>query len=350
MPGRNLESQTPSCTGGGRIGDPNTDLRIRDNLTYPTPFPPTIPKVAVNKYVVRPAPIPPPPKNVPLEDGSTHPLDRDLWIRVFRFLSPRDLARCMSVSKTFNRWCYDRRLWYTIDVSWCQIKQMHLIAIVRRQPKRLNLSWTNISHRQLLWMLNRLPHLKHLNLAGNSWPAVSSLCCCAYPFLLGLNLNWVAGVQDACVRDLLSPPIDRRPGVDPTIRHLDRCTDLRLAGSDITNASLELIVSHLTRLKRLDLSYCVGIDDRGIEILADDKSPTQKTLRVLMLASCSQVTPVCLKHLDRLASLEEVDLQACPKISEADLQEFIVSHPLCRVTWQETGVRVIEEIECTDIC
>lgn len=344
--GRNCDTQSQS-TVGIRSADPHTD-RSRDYLSHPIPFPPTIPKVAVNKYVVRPAPIPPPPKVIPLEDGSVHPLDRDLWIRILRCLTPPDLARCMGVSKTLNRWCYDRRLWHAIDLSWQQIRQTHLIGIVRRQPKRLDLSWTNISHRQLLWLLNRLPHLKHLNLAGNSWPAVSSLCCCAYPYLFGLNLNWVSGVVDACVKDLFSPPIDHRPGVDPTIGHLDQCTDLRLAGSDITNASLDVIANHLNHLKRLDLSYCIGIDDRGIEILADDKTMTQKTIKVLVITGCSQLTSACLEQFAKMPSLEVLELQSCSKILQADIQEYVVSHSSCEIRWMENNVDLVE-VKCTEL-
>jgi hypothetical protein len=96
---------------------------------------------AVRKYVVRPAPIPPPPKYVTTGDEKNHPLGIDLWVRVFGFLSSGDLARCMSVCKTWNRWGYDRRLWRSIDLSRRRIRQTHLIGIVRRQPRALDLSW-----------------------------------------------------------------------------------------------------------------------------------------------------------------------------------------------------------------
>ena len=56
------------------------------------------------------------------------------------------------------RRCCDKRLWTRIDLNHCKsITPLMLSGIIRRQPVSLDLSWTNISKKQLSWLINRLP-------------------------------------------------------------------------------------------------------------------------------------------------------------------------------------------------
>lgn len=57
--------------------------------------------------------------------------------------------------------------------------------------------------------------LRVLLLSGCSWAAVSALCTSSCPLLRTLDVQWVEGVKDAQMRDLLSPPTDNRPGTHP---------------------------------------------------------------------------------------------------------------------------------------
>lgn len=52
-------------------------------------------------------------------------------------------------------------------------------------------------------------------LSGCSWIAVSALCSSSCPLLRTLDVQWVEGLKDAQMRDLLSPPTDNRPGELP---------------------------------------------------------------------------------------------------------------------------------------
>lgn len=54
--------------------------------------------------------------------------------------------------------------------------------------------------------------LRVLLLSGCSWVAVSALCTSSCPLLRTLDVQWVEGLKDAQMRDLLSPPTDNRPG------------------------------------------------------------------------------------------------------------------------------------------
>lgn len=88
-----------------------------------------------------------------------------------------------------------------------------LSGVVRRQPRALDLSWTGVSKKQLMWLLNRLQGLQELVLSGCSWLSVSALGSAPLPALRLLDLRWIEDVKDSQLRELLLPPPDTKPGV-----------------------------------------------------------------------------------------------------------------------------------------
>lgn len=78
------------------------------NRSTPTsrPLPPHSPPkcVQMERHVIRPPPISPPPDRLPLKDGKTHTVQREVWMRVFGYLTHPELCVCMRVCKTWNRW------------------------------------------------------------------------------------------------------------------------------------------------------------------------------------------------------------------------------------------------------
>lgn len=103
--------------------------------------------------------------------------------------------------------CCDKRLWTQIDLSRQRsITPPMLSGIIRRQPVSLNLGYTNISKKQLMWLINRLQGLLELNVSGCSWPAVSALCQAVCPCLRLLDLSRVEDLKDSHLRELLAPP------------------------------------------------------------------------------------------------------------------------------------------------
>lgn len=272
---------------------------------------------------MRPAPIPAPAKHVETVGGVSHALDHEIWLLVFKYLSSLDLCACMRVCRTWNRWCIDRRLWAFINLSRRRITRDVLVGVVRRQPSHLDLSWTNISRKQLEWLAARLPQLKHLSLAGNSWAALCALCSSLCPLLYTLNLKWVSGIRDACMKDLISPPTDHRPGVDDSVSRLHRCTTLELAGSDISDVTLMVMTQYMPKLCCLDLSYCTKISDAGLSILAAQSATTRQNLVSLDLTGCNQLTDACFENLRHFTNLQSVSLAACPDVSVAGCHNFV---------------------------
>ena len=239
-----------------------------------------IPACAAPKFVVRPAPANPPPAFVVMETDEKHPINRDDWMNIFKFLDKTSLNECMAVCKTWNRWCIHPSLWKRINLSRISpISKSALCGIVRRQPVSLDLSWTNITGKQLSWLLPRLPNLKGLSLGGSTWPVVHSLSSVVCPFLTSLDLQWVSALNDSSLLSLLSPPMDHRPGYFDERSRLCNLETLCLAGSDITDATMSTIVQYTPLLGHLDVSFCGNLTDASIRILLDEKSPVRMSLK-----------------------------------------------------------------------
>ncbi|XP_070759895.1 lysine (K)-specific demethylase 2Ba isoform X2 [Enoplosus armatus] len=298
------------------------------NRSTPTnrPVPPHSPPkcVQMERHVIRPPPISPPPDRLPLKDGKTHVIQREVWMKIFGYLTHQELCVCMRVCKTWNRWCCDKRLWTKIDLNRCtSITPLMLSGIIRRQPVSLDLSWTNISKKQLSWLINRLPGLRVLKLSGCSWAAVSALCTSSCPLLRTLDVQWVEGLKDAQMRDLLSPPTDNRPGQLDNRCKLRNVEDLRLAGLDITDTSLRLISRQMPLLSNLDLSYCNHINDQSVNLLTAAGTTTRDSLTEINLSVCNRVTDHSLNFFKRCGSICQIDLRFCKQVSKTACERFI---------------------------
>ncbi|XP_031420230.1 F-box/LRR-repeat protein 19 isoform X2 [Clupea harengus] len=295
--------------------------------------PPAVPSpprpVQMERHLVRPPPACPEPHCLPLDGGASHVLPRDVWLRVFQDLSQRELCLCMRVCRTWSRWCCDKRLWTQIDLSRQRsITPPMLSGIIRRQPVSLNLGYTNISKKQLMWLINRLEGLLELDVSGCPWASVSALCQAVCPCLRLLDLSRVEDLKDSNLRELLAPP-----NADTRSAHgenrggrFQNVTELRLAGLDVTDATSRLLVRYLPHLTKLDLSQCGNITDQTIHTLTSPISPLRESLTHVNLAGCVKVTDQCLPLLRRCASLQSVDLRSCSLLAPDTCQ--LLSFPL----------------------
>uniref|UniRef100_A0A3Q3GSF7 Zgc:158376 n=1 Tax=Labrus bergylta TaxID=56723 RepID=A0A3Q3GSF7_9LABR len=283
--------------------------------------PPAVPSpprpIQMERHLVRPPPACPEPSCLPLDSGSSHIMTRDVWLRVFTHLSQRELCVCMRVCRTWSRWCCDKRLWTQIDLSRQRsITPPMLSGIIRRQPVSLNLGYTNISKKQLMWLINRLQGLLELNVSGCPWPAVSALCQAICPCLKLLDLSRVEDLKDSHLRELLAPPPDTRTAHGETrVGRFQNMTELRLAGLDLSDASSRLLVRYVPHLTRLDLSHCANVTDQTVHTLSSHISPLRESLTHINLAGCVKVTEQCVPLLRRCTSLQTVDLRSCSLLS-----------------------------------
>ncbi|XP_061590194.1 lysine (K)-specific demethylase 2Bb [Cololabis saira] len=327
------EDQKPSRPLNNGSSDLGEGLRhrgpegngINASVTLIHPRPLLLPKcIQMERHVIRPPPISPSPDRLPLNNGEAHMMQRETWVAIFSHLTHRDLCVCMRVCRTWNRWCCDKRLWKHINLNRCKsITPLMLSGIIRRQPVALDLSWTNTSKKQLSWLINRLPGLRVLLLSGCSWVAVSALCTSSCPLLRTLDVQWVEGLKDAQMRDLLSPPTDNRPGQLDNRSKLRNVEDLRLAGLDITDTSLHLIIRYMPLLSKLDLSYCNHVTDQSVNILTAAGTTTRDSLTDINLSVCNRVTDQSLTYFKRCGSICHIDLQYCKEVTKEGCDQFI---------------------------
>uniref|UniRef100_A0A8C9Y768 F-box and leucine rich repeat protein 19 n=1 Tax=Sander lucioperca TaxID=283035 RepID=A0A8C9Y768_SANLU len=316
--GSSPSSSSPAPPPPVAYGNSSGGRAERERSRSDPPAVPSPPRpVQMERHLVRPPPACPEPSCLPLDSGSAHIMTRDVWLRVFTHLSQRELCVCMRVCRTWSRWCCDKRLWTQIDLSRQRsITPPMLSGIIRRQPVSLNLGYTNISKKQLMWLINRLQGLLELNVSGCAWPAVSALCQAVCPCLKLLDLSRVEDLKDSHLRDLLAPPPDTRTAHGETrVGRFQNVTELRLAGLDLTDASSRLLVRYVPHLSRLDLSQCGNISDQTVLTLSSPVSPLRESLTHINLAGCAKVTEQCVSLLRRCSSLQTVDLRCCSLLS-----------------------------------
>lgn len=293
-----------------RVVPPRSQLVKRSSVPVPSPPRP----LQMERHLVRPPPACPEPHCLPLDSGATHVLPRDVWLRVFQHLNQRQLCVCMRVCRTWSRWCCDKRLWTRIDLSRQRsITPPMLSSIIRRQPVALNLGFTNISKKQLMWLINRLQGLLELNLSGCSWSSVSALCQSVCPCLRLLDLSRVEDLKDSHLKELLAPPSNDTRSAHGENRggRFQNVTELRLSGLEVSDGVSRLLVRYLPHLTKLDLSQCSQITDQTIHTLTSALSPLRESLTHINLAGCAKVTDQCVPLLRRCASLQTLDLRSC---------------------------------------
>lgn len=272
--------------------------------------------------VVRPSPLPPPEKPGTDFTGHTLAYDKTAMLSIFRFLSIKDLANCALVCRTWARFSVDPSLWKRMDMAHVHLIAAHFTGIARRQPESLCLNWTNVTKRQLVWLLERLPQLRVLSLHGCTWSGVCALKTCACPPLVSLDLSHVSGLNDSSLREVLSPPIDSRPGLVDKTSRLKYLKSLSLAGCDITDIALRYIAQHLPYIEVLDLSSCGRVSDAGVAQLTTTPAQTVLNLVSLNLSNCRLLTEATLDHLAKCKALKRLDLRHITQVSTQAVIKF----------------------------
>ncbi|MGH0151859.1 UNVERIFIED_CONTAM: hypothetical protein FKN15_021549 [Acipenser sinensis] len=65
---------------------------------------------------------------------------------------------------------------------------------------------------------------------------------------------------------------------------LPNVTEIRLAGLDVTDSSVRLLVRHMPHLTKLDLSHCGHVGDQAVNLLTAANSPLRDTLSDINLS------------------------------------------------------------------
>lgn len=116
--------------------------------------------------------------------------------------------------------------------------------------------------------------------------------------------------------DISSGQIDNRS-------KLRNIVELRLAGLDITDASLRLIIRHMPLLSKLNLSYCNHVTDQSINLLTAVGTTTRDSLTEINLSDCNKVTDQCLSYFKRCGNICQIDLRYCKQVTKEGCEQFI---------------------------
>lgn len=111
------------------------------------------------------------------------------------------------------------------------------------------------------------------------------------------HYNWLVGlpchVRLTCH---LSPPCPPSGQMDNRSK-LRNIVELRLAGLDITDASLRLIIRHMPLLSKLHLSYCNHVTDQSINLLTAVGTTTRDSLTEINLSGQLGAPGLGISHL-----------------------------------------------------
>ena len=293
----------------------------RSNIPVTAPLVLRISSHELLKYPIRPAPKGP----IETTNGEIVGFSEGMikvWTLVFDYLSQKDLCSCMLVCKNFLRISGSPQYWKRIDLTAQQIKPATLQCLVRRAPESLNLSHTNISHKQLLWLLERSPCLHHIYLEGCSWCAVAALNAAACFSFRTVDISWTAGFTDPQLKHLLSTPKDARPGQVISHTRLHFCEEISLAGTDITDKGLRLLSQQLPYLKYIDVSFC-SISNDGFCHLTSSAAKC-KNLCSIISQHCPYLTDNVFVLIGKMQQIKALDFRNCPKITPAACRDFVV--------------------------
>jgi F-box/leucine-rich repeat protein 2/20 len=302
----------------------------------------------------------------------------EVRLQVLGFLTPREIAKCSSVSKSWHSMCFDGQLWRSLDVSeyYRVIPADALVNIIASAgPFVRDLNLRGCLQLRERWLADNLPEacqnlenfslegciidrssmhcfllqnsrLVHINLSGlqNATNAAMKIIAQNCPKLEHLNVTWCSNIEtrglrkviEACpnLKDLRAGEVRGWDDVDfahelfkrNTLERLiltncDSLTDESLSAMTIgIDGELDYLTGRVIcpprKLKHLDLTRCRGVTDVGIKTLAHNVP----YLEGLQLSKCNGLTDDSLTEvLPTLPVLTHLDLEELDQLSNATL-------------------------------
>lgn len=210
----------------------------------------------------------------------------------------------MLVCKSWNQWCLNQKLWYKIDLSGKTVVQQMLTGIIRRQPKVLDLHNSNVSPRQLEWLLKRLPCLEGLDISLSSASVISSLIRVNCPPIKSLNLAWCDAIHDRFLTQIFKTTCTNGLGL-ATVNRLNFLENLNFTGCNIGDEVVDCILNTLTKLKVLNVSYCNRITKTCFDLITQKKYKS-KDLSKIIFHGCSVLSDEFIDNFNNSSDLPDL--------------------------------------------
>lgn len=288
-------------------------------------------------------------------------MPREIMMEIFRYLSPREIVRCSSVSKMWNEMCHDGQLWTKVDTSEYYdkipsdallkliasggpfVRELNLRGCVQLEEKwssdgehisdlcrnvvNFSLEGCRLGKTSLHYFLLRNPRLEYINVSGLSSVTNSAMKIIAQscPQLETLNVSWCKNINTQ--------------GILRVVKSCERLKDLRaseIRGFD--DESFAVALFERNTLERLVMSR-TDLDDRSLkalmhgidpplDVLTDRPIVPPRRFRHLDLHHCPDVSDTGLKSLAyAVPDLEGLQVSQCSELTDESIIDVIQSTP-----------------------
>lgn len=296
----------------------------------------------------------------------------ELKMRIFQYLTPKEIVRCTSVSRGWHKMCYDGQLWTNLDTTDYYhaipgdslvklitaagpfIRNLNLRGCVQLRDKWLtdgermsdlcrnlvnfSIEGSRIDKASIHHFLQRNPRLEYINVSGLTGVTDSAMKTIAQscPQLQILNVSWCINVGtrglkkivSSCpqLKDLRASEIQGFDDEDFALELFKRNTLERLimSRSNLTDATLKIIMH--------------GVDPE-IDVLADRPMVPPRRFKHLDLHQCPDVTDDGVKSLiHNVPDLEGLQISQCTELSDSSVIGIIRTTPkLTHLELEELG-------------
>uniref|UniRef100_A0A0L8FPT6 Uncharacterized protein n=2 Tax=Octopus bimaculoides TaxID=37653 RepID=A0A0L8FPT6_OCTBM len=312
-------SSSTDCGIGGNSGKVSPRLSSSDpnsNDNSPNPNLSPAPTSAIT------SPLPPP--SPPTKSGEhVHCLFPELLVMIFCYLDVRNKGRVAQVCGRWRDAAYSRTVWRGVEAK-IHLRRSNpslFRSLAKRGIRRIQILSLKRSLRDVV---AGIPDLESLNLSGCysiTDAGLGQALLYRLPLVSELNLSLCKQTTDYSLSRIAM--------------YLKNLKVLHLGGcSLITNAGLFVISYGLVNLQSLDLRSCRYLSDQGIAYLAGlgNEITTQGNLALehLCLQDCQKLTDQSLHYMSLgLKNLLKVNLSFCGGVTDAGLQ-YLAKMPSLR--------------------
>lgn len=213
----------------------------------------------------------------------------EIRMHILRYLKPKEIVRCSSVSKSWHAMCFDGQLWSSLDTTefYRDIPADALVGIITSAG----------------------PFVRNLNLRG----------------CVQLREKWSQdGLVDACTNlenfSLEGCRIDRT-SVNCFLLQNTRLVHVNLSGlAGATNSAMKILAAHCPKVEHLNISWCHNIDTRGLRRVVEG-CPNLKDLRAGEVRGFDDVD--FMFELFKRNTLERLVLMNCDSLNDESLTALV---------------------------
>lgn len=288
-------------------------------------------------------------------------MPQELKVEIFRYLEPREIVRCSSVSKTWNDMCFDGQLWSKVDTAEFYqripgdvlvklitsggpfVRDLNLRGCVQMRDKwssdgerisnlcrnvvNFSLEGCRIDRTSMHYFLLRNPRLEYINVSGlasvtNSAMNIIAQSC---PQLETFNISFCTNVKTS---GLLKVVLACERLKDIRASEIQGFDDVKFMLALYERNSLERLIMSRTDLNNESLKALMHGVNSKVDLLTDRPIVPPRRLRHLDIHHCHDVSDDGLKTLAyNVPDLEGLQISQCPEITDDSVIDVIRTTP-----------------------